>query len=226
MPKYGRTRYKRDSFNRGPKRWKVKDYHSVAQTALTTAYGLYKLKKELFNAEKLYKDRAVSLTPDASGGNTSNVLCLTNIAQGDQYYERQGNSIRLNSIHAKLTLFKNSSATATVVNIMLVRDNNAAEGEPVADDILTGTPIYDGLINKKNIGRFQILMRRSIVVSSGSEYVKQIQFNKKITTHVKFTNGNVTDRAGKGHIYFIALSNQNTLTPTLTGTIRAQYIDN
>ena len=91
------------------------------------AYGV----KRLLNVE--YKSK-LSTTTIASG-TTAIVTNLTAIAQGDDFLNRQGRKIRLQSVSMKGVFTASASATITFGRVIIFRDNNGSTTKPVLTDL-------------------------------------------------------------------------------------------
>lgn len=218
MPRPPKQKSKWENYERGA---------SLAYKVAMTAHKVAKIAA-MINVETFYKDREILLGIDSSGGSTANVLRLTNISQGDQFYQRQGDSIKAQSVAFDVTAKIHGSATTSTISFLLVRDNNdtAKADEPLVEDVLQGTYLVNGFYNRKNIGRFTVLYRRTYALAVNSKQVINIRKFKKITNHVRYDGTGVNDIGGKGHIYLMMISDQSAQQVQVQGHARFTYVDN
>lgn len=179
--------------------------------------------KGIINSEKKYHDEA-----EASAVSTSGELQgLHNIAQGDQNYQRNGNSFLCKSIQVKGHITWNATGTTQVVKLWLVQDNQQiADTEPVFGDIFETSTFNDvnATLEKKNIGRFKILWSQ---MYTQNQQIDQVQVNHYLSMnhHIRY-NGNAAADIQKGGLYLVKVSNQPTNTPTVSAATRLSFYDN
>jgi hypothetical protein len=149
--------------------------------------------------------------------------------QGLDYQNRVGDSIKLQNISLNYRVFKNASATSTVVRILLVRDLDCAGATPAVSDILqtvgsSTAPLtpYDWL-NRK---RFSILHDRLVVVNSTGNSAFAGMFSEPHEGHILYlgTAANAASQ-GKGSMFVVAVSDETTNTPTIAFSSRLEFTD-
>lgn len=197
-------------------------YLSTAAKALALALML----KRMINVEKKFIESATSSAQSTS----ATVALLTGIAQGDTQNDRNGNSIKAQSVSTKYNVEMNSSATATQVRIMLVIDKNSNGAAPVLSDILDNGVASNAVAhyNSDTAGsRFLILHDKSYSLSiNGSRTISGSCYSK-LNHHVKFTSSTGAQAScASGHLYLILWSDESTNTPIITQSSVFRYTDN
>lgn len=178
--------------------------------------------KGLVNSEMLHNDD--SITANVVNSTTGLVKHLSDIAQNDTDTGRTGNSILARSLLHRFRIKMSASATTTIVRMMLVIDTQQiSDTVPVVTDILQLADV-DAPLNKENAGRFKVLLNKTISLTTNSpQYHVEKFFN--LYHHIRY-NGTATSDIQKGGLYFMALSDQTTNTPTADGWWRLGYHDN
>jgi len=219
-----RNYYRRRSYRRRyyPKKksYSLGSALSTAGKALTVAYGV----KKLLNVERKILDNTINVAPSTSGL----VINLTNCSQGDDYNNRQGDSILAKSIDLRYSVQMNASASFTTARCMLVRDNWQQGTDPTFSELLENPTNTRSFLNHDQNGRFTILMDQKIVLLQSTEksaFVSDKHFN--LNHHIKFTGTDNLDASNSaGHLYLMVMSNEATNTPTFYGFSRFRFIDN
>ena len=183
-------------------------------------------KVTLSTEEPRYADVSISGTTPIAG--TSLITLLSGIAQGDDFNERDGDQIHLNSIQIKGYIQDTATATSsvdTIVRIILVRQLGDCEGAaPAMTDILTA----DAVENLRNFflrGEYKVYYDKVHVIRASDDYVtdlvehvRTIKYYKRFKRPKKLTykgaaSGIATCR--RGHFFLITMTNQaNTYQPT------------
>ncbi len=199
---------------------KYSGYLDTASKALTVAYAV----KKLINVE--YRRKATNFTVDPNI--TGAVVALTDIAQGDDIANRQGNKIRAKRIVASGTVTLNASATDSQLRMVIIRDNNGSTTRPAITDLFgTVAEFADNLPktgDPQSNSRFSILMDKMIIVNSDTP-TKQLNFSESLDHHIFFTGTTATDE-GKGHLYLFIASNENPNDPVVAMQAQVWFIDN
>ena len=100
--------------------------------AKRTAVGLNEIRKLINIEEKILETTGSSLIFDTTGI----IQPISRIAQGLDYTNRVGDSIKMQHIEVRGRIFKHATATSSVMRIMLVRDLDGAGTIPTTGDIL------------------------------------------------------------------------------------------
>lgn len=203
--------------------WYRKKY-SAAQLAIKAVRGVRYLKG-LVNSEMLHKDTTYSTSSISGAGS---VVHLTNIAQGDDYNGRTGNSILLRSLSYRYKLEINSSVTSnTTITCLIFQDTQqVADSTPSVTDVLAAATTHS-LLSLSSPGRFKIISRKSYTLTpaSGGRPALEYKGFHKLYSHVKYNAGASTD-VQKNGLYVLFISSEATNYPTVSGTFRIGYHDN
>lgn len=196
----------------------------VASTAIKVARIA-----EMVNAEKQYFDNNTALatrSPTPSG----TIDLISGIPQGDDDGNRQGNSIKLNSMFVTIQGGMSASATQTFVRILLVLDKFNTGSAPSVGNIV-GLSLTSGwsVIAPLNVDftqRYRVLMDKRIALSqNGRQNFIMKKYLKFKNRHVHYTGPLATDTYNN-NIYMVLLSNETTNTPTIFYNCRVGYYDN
>lgn len=203
----------------------------------SVAYKAFKVAKtvaSLVNVEyKLYDVPNVSITSSLFS-NTGSVGVYTTMAQGNNYNERNGNSILPKSFHYNLSIYNNATNYA-ICRIIFFRDMEPRQATPAVTDVLeTATP--QSPLNHINGSRFRVLkdMKFTTDAVNHLSYFKTgtITFNKPGKRvnhdHIRFIGtGAGIANADEGHIFVLFISDQITANaPNCVLYTRLRYIDN
>lgn len=175
--------------------------------------------KGIVNAEKKYFPNTINYNVS----NTGNIACLNDIAQGSDYFERNGNSILCKYITGKLSMEINASATSTVCRVIVFEDLSNQNQTPAVTDVLS-TASPRALTNPLNTDRFNILVDKFFGLSPAIPN-KCIKYYIPINKHIHFAGaGNASFE--KNSIFILYISDEATNTPVLAGYLRTAYYDN
>ncbi len=232
LKKQGRTRpTRRSPMRRAPNPGTavgtyVGDAWSLAKR---TAVGLNEIRK-LINVEHKYNDRQNSLTCTQAG----NVQLLTNIGQGDDINQRDGDSIKLQSIKIRGYIRLDAAATlSSAVRVLLVRDlQNPGATITGADLIQQASSVYApvshyNFINGVNLqNRFTVIYDEVQTVDPSNPLVV-FDYESKHDCHVFFrgTGTAFTDCAA-GAVFLVVFSDATVNLPIATFTTRVLFTDN
>lgn len=198
----------------------------AASLGMRTFQGLNHLRR-LINVEtKICNAVASNGTMTIS----SSISCLSQIAQGSNYTDRVGDSIRLQSLEFRARLFQNTSATQTVARIIIFRDLDGTATAPTKADVLDafGTSAdVCAQYNWLNRDRFSILYDEFQSFSSTGTTTDTMYFRTTHEGHVKYLGTTATAASnGKGSIYVMFISDEATNVPTVTWNSRVSFTDN
>lgn len=181
--------------------------------------------RKLINIEEKVLEAALTST---SFDTTGFVTPVSQLVQGLDYTNRVGDSIRMQRIVFNYRVVKNSSATSSVVRIMLIRDLDCAGATPSTSDILqtvggAGAPLtFPDYLNRN---RFSILHDRLEIVST-SDLAFTGTLDMPHQGHILYlgTAANAASQ-GKGSMFVVAVSDEATNTPTLAFQTRIVFTD-
>lgn len=221
---------KRRTYRKRPsKPWYKKKYSALemAGKALTGVNYI----RGLINVEKHYKTTSETAAT-INYGTGNNVKDLTAIAQGDEYYNRNGNSLLAKSVFVRGYCRANDTSGQNVVRIMIVKDKmNQSGTPPTYGDMFSGAGTANaplGSLRKDNGAnvRFQILWSRMIMLNSnGRDMVPWKKYINLGNTHIKYTGSSDSDQY-KNQIYLVHVSDVNVNDPTMDFVAEVAYYDN
>ncbi len=193
--------------------------------AKRTAYGLNEVRKLINIEEKELVTTAGSVGFDVNGA----LVPISRIAQGTNYTERIGNSIKMQRIEVRGRIFKNASASNSVIRILLVRDLDGYGSVPAVTDIMetvgsSAAPCtqYDWL-NRK---RFSILFDEFLTLSSTGDSGAVFEVHLPHEGHIQYLGTTAAAASdGKGSMYMLFISDETTNTPTYTFSSRIVFTD-
>lgn len=210
---YKRNFKKKKSYQK-PMRYKVADMAYQAFRGVNYLKGL--VNAELHSAD--FTASAQNIT------NTGSVIPLTTIAQGDNYNNRQGNSILAKYLFGRMEFAKNSSATSTFIRLMFIQDTQQiGDTDPGIADILSSSSTISSL-NQFQKGRFSVL-RDTTIRLEPNQTTDVMKVNLKLPFHIKF-NGTSGSDIQKNGVYLVVLSNESTNYPVFSYNLRISFYDN
>lgn len=229
---------KRVSMRRPRTSWYNKKY-SVGDIA-AKAYRGVKYIKSLINVEKKFLDSSGNGTCAAAG----TIFNLTNLAQGDDYNNRDGNSILLQSLLLRANLSGTTADTAgDIIRIILFRDNDQRGTDPAAADLLenvgSGSAITLSPLNHNVNQRFSVLMDKRLTVGSLSTTATQAVSSASNSiyrllkkwikfpsgTHVKYTASASADASNYEGSLYLLIASRNAAS-TYDWHCRVRFTDN
>lgn len=188
------------------------------------AFGYARWLRTMLNVEKKKHDAQVNTTI----GTTGNVQILSGIAQGDGIGNREGNSIKVNSLYLRGALTIHGSATASICRIMLVRDKQQiGDTEPALSDVLQSVD-HTSPLNSATVGRFKIMWDKTYVLKQTTNttiFFKKYFKLARSRLHCRFNAGAATDLQ-KNHLYLMIVTSEATNLPAVVIDSRLGFIDN
>jgi hypothetical protein len=160
-----------------------------------------------------------------SVSNTGTVIHLSGIDQGDQDFNRTGNSVLAKSVYMKLAINQNVAAVNTLYRIIFFQDNQQiGDTFPSVSDILDTTSTL-APISSATVGRFKILKNYFFHTSNARDTVKELTCYIPLQHHIRY-NGVTGGDVQKGGLYMLMLSDQGATVPTIFWNLRLSYHDN
>jgi hypothetical protein len=198
------------------------DAWSLAQR---TASGLNEIRK-LINIETKPCDAIVT----ATAVNTTGFLtCVSELAQGTDYTNRVGDSIKIQRIQCRLRLYQNTGATETTFRAVCFRDLDGYGTLPTTAQVFQTVGTVSAPLspyNWLNKDRFSILYDELIALNSTGQQSEEIVFDLPHAGHVKYLGTTAAAASdGKGSIYWAFLSDEGTNTPTAALYSRILFTD-
>lgn len=197
-------------------------YAGAAYTA-SKALSLAVKTARIVNAEVKFDETDIS----AGVSNSGTIYNLCDPAQGDGDNARDGNSIKLARLQARLGLTQvDANAPSSTVRLILFRGKHERGTSPTvtgADGLLKSADVHSP---KDYTNRFstKILMDRRYALSPATRPNIEFNISKKLFGHIQFADG--TTGIENGGLYLLALSDEPTYQPSLSGIIRVSYYDN
>ncbi len=197
--------------------------------AKRTAVGLNEIRK-LINVEHKYNDRNNSLTASQAGA----VQLLTNIAQGDDVTQRDGDSIKVQSTRIQGYIRRDSGSTSSeVCRVLLIRDlMNTGTTIAGSDIIQSAGGVYSpvstyNFINGNQLqNRFTILYDEVFTVDANNP-MALFSYESKHDYHVFFRGtGSAFTDAAAGAVFLMVLTDASVNPPIATFSTRILFTDN
>lgn len=195
--------------------------------------------RSLINVERKFLD--LQLAPTAiAGSGAGNVVLMNGIAQGADYNQRNGNSIKMNSVHIEGFLTLDASQANDCIKLSLILDRQPNGTIATFGDCydLTTVPGSIALRNSDTVDRYKVLKTKDVVLSTAGKTKVFFKFLYKFPNHgskdsmdghVKYNNttaavGSITSNA----LYFMYCGTLATgaTNSGISYSLRLRYIDN
>lgn len=190
-------------------------------------------RKRNYNRRKLnmmartIENKRILHTFSADGvGAAAEFSLLNGIAGGTTQDTRNGHKIVVNYLSLNLAIEQDVNVDRTHFRCLIVYDSQCNGSAPQWQDIFSPSTI-NGLRNVNQYKRFRILYDRTIWLNTYNRTDVQLRFNRKMALETRYDGANaVVSDITKGSLYFIAVSDQATYQPTVSGAIRVGFYDN
>jgi len=161
-----------------------------------------------------------------SGNAAGFVIPQTALAQGADYNQRDGISIKAVSIESRLTLDGNAAANFDDVRIVYFIDTQNQGTTPAVTDLLEATDVRSAF-NHINLHRFVILVDDMFTLSLGGPTAKASTHRLPLDHHVKYTGAaSAAANLREGNVFFMLISQQAVNTCYLRLYTRFSFVDN
>lgn len=205
------------------------DYKFSLRDAGGLAINIAKAAASVWNVE----DKFCSITATAAtSSRAGTVYNLSAIAQGDDYNQRNGRSIKAISHYLAFSGHSSvSDATGHVLRFLLVRDHAQQGVLPTAANLIGGaagtalatlTPILPD-----NESRFEVLhdVRLEMEVAGNTTKTGAVSNNEPM--HMLYLGTDATDAScGLGNLYLAVFTDNDTNPPTFDFVSRVRFVDN
>jgi len=166
---------------------------------------------------------------DATDWNGS-VFGLSQIAEGNDYNNRDGLSIKTEAIEARLSSYRGSFDASTRFIIFTDLENQGAAPTPgdVLENVNFGTQLAIlAPFNHTNTERFVVLYDTTVVVDL-NESVIQLKARLPLSMHIRYGASAGAAASGReGQLWILRISDLPAMTaPTMAYHNRIQYFDN
>lgn len=186
-------------------------------------YGKTALKLIANREEKFF-----DVTATGTITTTATIANLSNIAQGNDYNNRNGNSIRVNRLRVDVLAFANGVAITNACRVIVFRDMMQTGTDPVAANLLENTGATTSLVSPYlhyDFDRFQILCDEVFTVSTGAKPDHR-RIAIGLDDHVLFQATAGADASNwQGAVYIYLVSEQVTNGPSMSYYSRLYFSD-
>lgn len=201
---------------------------ATAQIAKTAAKGMLKY---YLNPERKAFDVTANAISITSG--TGVITTLTQVPQGDGAADRDGITVRAQSIDLRVSVEQNPATALgvnNIVRVILFIDTQKNTGASTASSqILQDNTNIRSPLNMANRGRYTILADRWVaLVADSSNTIKIVKIYRKVFHHVKWddTNANADTNLRAGHMYLLMLTDATANQPLYSVWSRFRFLDN
>ena len=159
----------------------------IGRNVGSMAYSAYKTGqwlKSVINPELKFLDTSYA----ASMATAGTVQALNLMGQGDTVSTRDGNSIKLQSITARLTFNIAAAGSSQTVRCLFFYDTQNQGAAPAVTDVLVAAD-PDSLMNLTSYpGRFKIIRDYYKSVNPAGQASLNFRFYRKLPIHLKYTD--------------------------------------
>ncbi len=154
------------------------------------------------------------------------VTPLTLLAQGVDYNQRDGISIRAVALESRLSIEINAAAQFDEFRIIYFVDHENRGASPVTPDLLEVADVRSAY-NHLTLERFEILHDELCQLSQGGPQVLDRVIKIPLKHHVRYTGaGGAIANALEGQIFYFVMSQQAINTAYNRVYTRFSYVDN
>jgi hypothetical protein len=193
--------------------------------AKRTAVGLNEIRKLINIETKVLDTIKTSTTVNTTGA----PICVSEIAQGLDFNNRVGDSIKLQHLECRLRLYQNTGATETTMRAVCFRDLDGYGTAVTSADLFETVGVVSAPLSPfkwLNRERFAILYDELICFNSTGQQTEEIVFSLAHGGHVKYLGTTAAAASdGKGSIYWVLLSDEATNTPSYAFYSRIMFTD-
>jgi len=154
------------------------------------------------------------------------ILPLTQVAQGVDYINRLGDSIKLQRIDVRYRISQSSVATRTFTRVIIFRDLDGYGTLPTVSDVLESVDVLS-MPKYLNKDRFSILHDEFSCLSNNGGSAEVADFSIPHEGHVKYLGTTAAAASnGKGSVYMLIISNEaGANVPTFAHNDRVLFTD-
>jgi len=180
--------------------------------------------RRMMNVETNRFDYVLAGTTPGTGGA---VDCISLLAEGDDFNQRAGHSVRTLSLEMRVRAQLNAALTNDLIRFVVFSDLEQAGVMPTPAQLLeTLSPLAP--FQHDNTQRFVVLHDHLIQLDSGGSGAgKALVIKMPLDVHIRFsgTTG-VIAGAREGHLFWCAIAVQNANPSTIDVASRVSYVDN
>lgn len=202
---------------------KVVTSPTVAKAAFT-ALNTAKYIARFVNTE--VKNHDVAINTSSTGVNGA-ITALDAIAEGDTQNTRSGSSIKPMRLTWRLNATQHTSATLTLLRMVIFRGKYEKDNEPVVSDIFPSTGVNQFKTYDKRYNTKILYDKVHIFDAVNTSRVKKVDGSIKLFGHIQYDadQADGTDHENGG-VYLLLISNEATNAPTVVGNFRLTFTDN
>lgn len=158
-------------------------------------------------------------------GTTAVVYGLSVIAQGNDYFNRNGNIVEAKSLYGRMNVNSSSVATFNTLRAMVIVDNDNQGTAPVGTDIFEGAAYtYLSPLNHNNSKRFTVLWDKVYVVEKANKAACNVKLFRKLNHSIRY-GGTAGFNPREGNLYLVLLSDSPVNTPYVDFDFRLRFTD-
>lgn len=222
--KGGRTTVRKRKAGARSVSWYDKKYSTkeLASKAWTAA----KYVASLVNVETKIMDTGALSIANTAFTSTGTVVYLSGCAQGTDYNNRIGNSIKAEYLNLNMDV-EVGSTNLTTTRLIIFKDRENRQSAPAVTDVLESADVK-AHYNHNNLNRFTILYDDFAVLNTYKPN-RAFAINKHLGTHIYYSGtGSTSASADEGSIWMLAMSNtaSGATSPTLYYDARIGFFDN
>ncbi len=194
------------------------DAYALAERAMRGVRAITKL----VNIEEKANDGSTSFTLSTAG----TVTYLSAIAQGSDYTNRIGDSIKCHSVELIVQVVASAALTTNDgVRVLLFRDLENPGSAPAVTDVLsTANPL--GLENWLNRARFKVLFDEVFDISNTANPLVSRLVHLPVDRHIKYRGtGATAASAAEGTMWLVSICGNGTNPSGVNLFWRTRYTD-
>jgi len=158
------------------------------------------------------------------------VTSLSLIAEGSDYNQRDGHSIKALGVEVRAEALYNAAAGSNFFRFILFLDLEQQGVQPTPAQVLEAVGVASApqsVMQHDNTERFLVLWDWFGGVSVGGPSILAHTVKIPLGSHIKYSTANANDAAAReGHLYMLIVGDQAVNGPTLGHQSRLSYIDN
>jgi len=216
----------------GSSSWRLSKGKRGGTTASTARHALRLAirTRRLIDPEYKYWDNH-QLTVNVQGSPVINLL--TGIDEGTNMNNRNGHSIRKQSVYLQALIHQTSNAPTdyATIRLMIVEDTASNGVLPTGADLYSNVgTTFTCFLNPDNMGeRFKVVMSEVVVIGANSVEAAWVKQYRKLDTRTTYTGVTGTQTScATGHLYLVTWGTwtSGTGVPAISWSARVQYVDN
>ena len=202
----------------------MRKVYSAPKKSTTIAKKALRLAKQ--NQRSIEVKELTSSTSSAIS-NTGTVSSITSIAEGDDFTNRNGRSIKLLSVQIRGAVINQDTTNGdgSFIRMMIVRDNSFGSAAPAVSDVLQSGVSY-GLRAQEpeKKAKYTVLWDKLSHVDVNSRNQFTFSGFKKLNTKMIF-DGTASTTGNKGGLYLLLVSNRAASGPNVSTQVRVRFAD-